>query len=71
METYYSITFKIQSERVLRKMATTDLKGLCVGDLVNLPDGLVGIVRRIQKTEGFSISIPSAATPGQHETKEG
>jgi hypothetical protein len=28
-------------------------------------------VRRIQKTRGFSISIPSAATPVQRETQEG
>jgi preprotein translocase subunit YajC len=70
METYYSLTLKISGQRVLRKMATTDLKGLRVGDLVNLSDGFTGIVRRIQKTEGFSITIPRAETPVQRETKE-
>jgi hypothetical protein len=70
MEVYYSVTLKIQGQRVLRRLATTDLKGLRIGDEVNLPDGQKGAVRRIHKTEGFSIVIPRTETPVQHETKD-
>jgi preprotein translocase subunit YajC len=70
MEVYYSVAVKVSGQRMLRRFATTDLKGLCVGDEVNLSDGTRGTVRRIQKTEGFSITIPRAETPVQHETKD-
>jgi preprotein translocase subunit YajC len=68
MELFYSIQVKVEGQRSRVRFASTDLKGMRVGDQVKCPSGAIGIVQKITKSEGFSLNIPRAETPVQCET---